>query len=510
MNKNHRFLFFRILTAIFLLAAFGLILWGYQDYKNSSTGFPLDSKIAGIPVGGLNQDQAKVRLEEVYLQPVQLSYQGGLIQVSPLDLGLKIDLSSMVDTAAQQAGVQVSLGGYWQWLWGRKNIAPINLPLSAQVDHEVLKRFLQTEIVPRYDQPGKPAMMVPGTTNFTSGESGYRLDVDASAIQIESALLSPMGRKVDLVIFSERAGNANSAVLQAFLQQKLERAGFDGIAEIYIQGLRGSESALHFAVQNKQSFPVDIAFSAASTIKIPVMISALRKVPEPVPTEVLDLLDRMMVLSENPPADTLMDSLLGGNLAPLEVTNDLKKLGLQNTFLAGYFYLGAPLLQLVETPANTRTDITTSPDVYNQTSPGEMGILLKAIYECAQSGQGILIEAFPGEITQEKCQVMADVMKRNKIGVLIEAGLPEGTPVGHKHGWTEESDGLLHSLSDVAVVYSPAADYVLTIFLYDQNQLLFNPANQLIAEISQTVYNFFNINAQASWAFGPTIYRENP
>ena len=102
---------------------------------------------------------------------------------------------------------------------------------------------------------------------------------------------------------------------------------------------------------------------------------------------------------------------------PLGVTADMQTLGLQNTFLAGYFYTGAPLLQRIETPGNTRPDVNTNPDLYNQTSPTDMGALLTGIYQCATQGGGMLIAAFPGQITQEECQTMIDYLSRNKIGV---------------------------------------------------------------------------------------------
>jgi beta-lactamase class A len=98
-------------------------------------------------------------------------------------------------------------------------------------------------------------------------------------------------------------------------------------------------------------------------------------------------------------------------------------------------------------------------------------------------------------------------MAQNKIGVLFEAGLPEGARVAHKHGWTEESDGYLHSISDVGIIYGEETDYLLIVFLYDDQQLLFDPANKLVAQLSQVVYNFFNPNHQIDWHFGSIDYR---
>jgi beta-lactamase class A len=141
------------------------------------------------------------------------------------------------------------------------------------------------------------------------------------------------------------------------------------------------------------------------------------------------------------------------------------------------------------------------PDIYSQTVSSEIGQLLTGIYHCAQDGSGLLTETFPGEITQSKCQVMIDILSANKIGLLIEAGLPPDAIAAHKHGWVQELDGLLHSMSDAAIVFTPGGDYILNIFIYDADRLDFDQGNRLIARLSQTVYNFFNVEDQAYWWF---------
>jgi hypothetical protein len=204
----------------------------------------------------------------------------------------------------------------------------------------------------------------------------------------------------------------------------------------------------------------------------------------------------MIERSENDPADQLMEELLGGNLGPLQVTENMKELGLENTFLAGYFYAGAPLLQRIATPANTRTDLDTNPDSYNQTSALEMGMLMDDLYLCAINNGGSLLAVFPNEITQSECQSMLDYLALNRIGVLLQAGLPETTKIAHKHGWIRESDGLIHTISDAGIVYTPGGNFVFSIFLYNANQLVFDTANVVFAQLGSAVYNYFNLAAQ--------------
>jgi beta-lactamase class A len=88
---------------------------------------------------------------------------------------------------------------------------------------------------------------------------------------------------------------------------------------------------------------------------------------------------------------------------------------------------------------------------------------------------------------------MITYLTSNKIGVLLQAGLPDGTRIGHKHGWITESDGLMHAIFDVGIVYSPAGDYVICVAMYHPVQLIFDSANLLTANISTAVYNYFNI-----------------
>lgn len=204
----------------------------------------------------------------------------------------------------------------------------------------------------------------------------------------------------------------------------------------------------------------------------------------------------MIERSENGPADTLMETLIDKNRGPLELTKDMQSLGLPNTFLAGYFYPGAPLLQHFATPANQRTDLSANPDPYNQTTPVEMGQLLEDIYRCAETGGGTLAAVFPGQLSQNKCRQMISYLVLNKIGVLLQAGVPEGTRIAHKHGWIIENDGLMHTIGDAGLIYSPGGNYIVSVYMYHPQQLLFDPASKLVADISQTIYTFYNMPGQ--------------
>lgn len=496
MKSKHLWWILGGLGIVFILSSLIISIVEYRRYQAKPLVFPVGSVIADVPVGGLDETAAVERLSAAYSMPIVLEINDQQIYASPEELGFQMDTVSLVEAAAKQ----VDQDGFWAFLWGNVQDQAVNIPGNARVDEGQIIAYLDEEIIPRYTTSDIPVQPIPGTTNFTSGSEGERLILDQARADIQAALISPDARQVWLQTEQVEGSGPSMEVLQAFLMHNLDWVGFDDLAEIYLESLDG-QAQLHFAVQNGHLVTPDIAFSAASTIKIPIMISVLRRTSEPTPDSVLSLFEGMIVASDNPPADTLMETYLDPVRGPLIVSEDLAALGMENSFLAGYFYLGAPVLQVFETPANTRTDIFLDPDIYNQTVPAEAGQLLSAIYRCAQNGSGLLTETFGEEITPSECQLMIDILSKNRIGTLIEAGLPPQASIAHKHGWVRELDGLLHSMSDVALVFTPGGDYVLNIFIYDPVRLDFDQGNRIFARVSQTVYNFFNIEDQAYWWF---------
>jgi hypothetical protein len=111
------------------------------------------------------------------------------------------------------------------------------------------------------------------------------------------------------------------------------------------------------------------------------------------------------------------------------------------------------------------------------------------MYQCGYNEGGALLASFPNEITPTECRQMLDVMSHNRIGTLIEMGVPEDVRVAHKHGWIADTHG------DAAIVFSPGGTYVLVVVLHNPVWLEFGESEPLIEEISRTVYNYFNPDA---------------
>ena len=485
----------RWVSILFIFLAAVLAAVELVSYSRIRSSFQPGMIIAGIPVGGLDQQAAADRLLQAYTAvPVEVHYRDAVIQIKPTVIGFELDTAAMMTAADLERLQQPFWTGFWEFLWNRLP-STNEIPLRASYSEDRLRTFLKNEVAARYDQSPTGATPLPGGGGFQSGKTGTVLDIDRAVVLIDSALRSPSSRVVNLSFNKILPQRPTLQNLEVLLKQQIEDAKINGTIELYFHDLQTGEE-IHFAYEKGQLIPGDIAFTAASTIKIPIMIATMRRVPDPTPTDVQDMLEAMIEQSENAPADTLMQTVMDKNTGPLDVTKDMQALGLPNTFLAGYFYQGAPMLQLIHTPANQRTDVNTGPDPYNQTTPVEIGELLEDLYQCSESGGGALVAVFPGQITQAKCNQMVSYLVSNKIAALLQAGLPEGTRIAHKHGWIIENDGLMHTIADAGLIYSPGGNYVLSVYMHDPVQLLFDPANKLMAEISQAAYNYFNLSGE--------------
>jgi len=425
-----------------------------------------------------------------------LRYGEATIQIEPSVVGFELDLDSMIAAADLGRTGGDFWGGFWDYLWNR-DPDPVEIPLSATIAEDRLTAYLQNEISARYDEPPTPAQPIPGGTSFTPGEPGKVLDINRAIRLIEDTLRSPNNRTVVLSYGQSAAARPTISNLEILLKQIITTSGFDGVIGLYMLDLQTGQE-IHFALNQGQAISIqpDVSFTASSTIKIPILISYyIKNGSAPVDEQTQAMIVEMIRKSDNNASDAMMNRI-DINTGPLIVTQNMKTIGLQDTFLAGFFSPGSPLLQRFVTPANSRTDVFTDPDSYNQTTPLDMGMLMADLYQCATTSGGALIAAFPDKINSPICQQIIAYLSTDKIGVLIEAGVPEGTQIAHKHGWITGSDGVIRNFSDAAIVYSAGGNFVLSIYAYHPVQIVFDDANILFANIGDAIYNFYNLPTQ--------------
>ncbi len=504
MRNRNANVFLRGTAILLLTLAIVLTIISLVGYSRQRNNYPPGMTIGGVPVGGLDPQAASQRVLQVYNTPIEVQYGGGIIHADPTLLGFQLDLESMLAAADLTRTGGSFWGGFWAYLWNR-DPTPEAVPLRASIAEERLRAYLQTEVAPRYDQASTPPQLTPGsTTSFLPGQPAQTLDIERAVPLIEDALRSSTNRTVTLSYTTGVVARPTVQNLEILLKKNITSAGFDGVIGVYVLDLQNGQE-IHFALDQGADISVqpDVAFTAASTIKIPVLVSYfIQHGKAPVDETTNHIILNMIHQSDNPSTDQLMAEL-DPDHGPLVVTDYMKKLGLNGTFIAGYFAPGSPLLERIFTPANQRTDISTDPDTYNQTTASDMGMLLEDVYQCSQTGGGALAAAFPDKVDQNVCKQIVNYLVADKIGVLIEAGVPEGTQVAHKHGWvTDPSTGLDHDWSDAAIVYTPGGNFVLAIYSYHPVQIVFVDANgriginHLFANLAQAVYNYFNLPSQ--------------
>jgi beta-lactamase class A len=476
----------RLLSIVFILAAVGLFFYELISYSRARSRLPLGLTIADVPVGGLDQDAALQRLLSTYSMPVELYYGDNLILLSPSSVGFRMDMEGMLAMAELMRTGTNFWAGFWDFLWSRPGTAE-SVPLRSEFSQTQLHDVL-LDIAARYDEPPTPALPIPGRPEFLPGKAGHELDVGRAAELVGLMLNSPSNRRVNLPVASSEAAKPPLSTLETLMKQILEVGDFDGLADVFVKDLRTGD-VLHFIVWRGRDLSTqpDIAFTAGSTNKVGIMVTFYRYFDEPFDAEAERWLKEMIMQSGNDPSDWLMERL-DPELGPLKVTETMRELGLQSTFLAGYYHLGAELLRIYQTPGNQRSDINTRPDIYNQTTPAEIGMLLSDIYACTRDG-GTLLAAYPGQITPDECREMMNLLSQNKVGILIEASVPEGTRVAHKHGWTSSP---LEWVADTGVVYTPGGDYVFSAWLWNDREMIWDPTSTLFTELARATYNYFN------------------
>ncbi len=487
------FLFWLVIAALGILGALGVVLFHLLAFARSLDRLPPGLVAGGVPVAGLTPPEAEARLREVYLSPLALDYGGAPIQLDPAQVGFHIETQAML----QQLPARLSSGSVWRdflaYLWNRRPAAPTPIPLQAGYDPARLSDFLD-EVAARYDDPGRTPHADPATLGFTPGSAGRALDREAALAQISAALVSPEAavRRISLQVQEGVQAPITFDTLAELLYDDVRLFQFDGTASLYVADPKTGED-LSMAVRNQRLFDVDqgIAYSGMSTIKIPVAVTYFRyREGDLSPDEEL-LLGGVFEESANSYTDLILGLIGGGSgLRGADVVSaTMNELGLPNIYLSGLLDTLGAVSGPRSTPANSRPDINLDPDPYNQISAADMGRLLVMIYQCAQGG-GPLIESFPGQFTAGECEKIIGLLKSNRVGpIFVEGGVPEGTPVAHKHGW----DLLpLNNVGDAALVFSPGGDYVMVVYANREEPVPFEFANRMIVSLSRAVYNYYN------------------
>ncbi len=481
------------LSLLLIILASALMVYELVAFSRREEQLPAGISVAGINISQLSGRDAVARWERAYAEPVSMVYSDHngrhLILLHPDQVGWRISSESML-AAALASGEQG--GGFWRrfldYLLGVEQIVARDIPLVADYQENALNAVLE-DIAARYDNhPGRSSFDLQ-TLNVYAGSSGYALDVSAAMLLVDAALRSATSRSVDLPIHDIGSQGSGLEALRELIISFLDGKGFiyDGVstvASVYIMDLTTGEET---------SILSDVAYSAASTIKVPIMIDYFRHLSAPPTSDEAWLLANSLLCSNNSSSNLIMEIIGGGDIfrGLRRVSDTIQALGVRNTYISAPFYLGVEGQQLgsIQPPAtNPNPAFDTEADPFNQTTAEDLGTLFSLIYDCAHYNSGLAM-ALPGAgVTQRECQQMLELSSANDLLRLLQGGIPPGLRISHKNGWVADTVG------DAGVVYSPnGRHYVISVFLWERAEFQdYQKLWSLVEEISRAAWNYFN------------------
>jgi hypothetical protein len=450
--------------------------WQYFAYLSTRRTLPAGMTIAGVSVEGMTREQALNTLEVAFATPVELVYQEQHLSLPPDNVELRYNTEETAANLDAALAAQGGLDGFVAYVL-RQSPDPVDIPVVITYSPERLDGFL-SRIAGQYDQPPQETVPLPDSLTFRRGQPGRELDVAASRPLLAAALVSPTDRQVELVVQTGETSPLGIEVLGQSLQSILD--DHEGlIAGVFIKDLQtGQELGIN----------ADVAYSGLNILNIAILEETYRALDHDPDVEMTRLLSETIMLDGNTAANSLLRDVIGGGDGQMGVgtlNDSMLRLGLVNTFMAALYDDEESVPPTIVTPANSRTDVTTEPDPFMQTTPLDAGLLLEMIYQCSHGG-GALMVVYPDSFTAGECAQMIEWMSMNRIDSLIEVGVPVGTGVAHEHGWTNDTQ------ADAALVFGPGGDFVLVVFLYRPGWLEWEEGAPLIADIATLTFNYFN------------------
>jgi beta-lactamase class A len=481
----------QLLAVLFILVAVSLVTWNLIQFSQQEERLPYGIIAGGIDVGGMLHTEARSIWEQTYAQSVILYYGDNPIILDPASVGFRVSWRTML---ADAVGLDETEGGFWlrffNYLTRQELQQSLNLPLHSDYQRNLLEEFLR-DIGQRYDQPSGNAGHDVFTLTTFPGESGVVLNIEQAMVMIDAALRDSENRTVRLPIGDTTFSQPSLDTLRSLIIAYLDSEGFihDGlttIASVFILDLQTGEELTILG---------DVAFSAASIIKVPILIDYFRVLSRDPNQDEAWLMANSLLCSRNSSSNLLMEIIGNQNrfAGILHVTETAQYLGARNTFISAPFDEGVDGQQLgsiAVPPTSPNPNYDTKPDPYNQTTTEDMGTLFSLLYDCATYGSGLAMTSANQEFTQTECRRMLELMSANDLERLLQGGIPEGVRISHKNGWLNNT-GLI---GDAGIVYpSNGRNYIIAVFLWEDSE--FHDYLRLwpiVEGISRATWNYFN------------------
>ncbi|MFN8489247.1 MAG: serine hydrolase [Caldilineaceae bacterium] len=489
----------RLITFIICLVAVLALFRLYTRFKVIAAPIPPGVYLGGLELSDL-KDPAEIRqhLEGVYNQTIEVDFGDTQLPLRPQEVDFQLDVATMVKEAKQyldgppfiDIAIRAALGFPQQRRDIRVRFTLNQAKLRAWLENAALEHNSTPigahALPPLAERTSISATAISSATvtsdlanrawRWAPGIPGYTLDVEKSMPPVVAALARDENRVAKLVLTEIPPSRPSMTDLTEVVSNTL--GTFPGFAAVYVRDLQHGDEA---------NVDGEVAFSGMATIKLALMAAAFAqlKVEDPA---IAQAIGQMLAEDDNATANQLLTLLGHGdqNAGAQSVTDFVRKLGLNNTYLQGGF--NVPPLPPLSTPANQRTDWNTKPDPNLQTTPVDLGRLLAAIYECTE-GKGVLVASNPDRFARTTCRQMLTYVAQDQLQALLWLGLPNPKDrwVVHQQGIADQTQG------DVALIWGPTGPYVIAVFLYQGGWLDRQVSSATMQQVSRLVWDFFDL-----------------
>ena len=467
----------RSLVTLIGVAVFLVLLINAIAFRTSRSVLPNGAHIADLDLSGLSPDDAISRTLKTLQSPVMLHYQDNAITLTPNQIDFVTNetaLKSQFDLLIQEQSSWNNLPAFVL----RQSSTPPQFPVPYDYSDQKLQDTLLT-IAQQYDQPARQALPDLNAKQLAPAQPGRALNLAEARTLVMNALISSANRDVVLPVDLLAQEEISLRTLGEPIANRLKAFNsIEGnISAMFIKDLKTGEE-----LRINDQLP----FSAQGWLRLGLIVEAYRLTQDTPPQSVVQQLDAIALRGDNISANDLLKTLGRGDAQTgIDQFNDtLHKMGLRNTFLAQPFDQPGVAATFI-TPANSQTNAAQiKPDARAQSTLAEIGALLETVEQC-RNGVGGLPLAFPGAFTINKCAQIMDLLARNKINALVEAGSPSASVV-HRQSWDDNNHG------DAAVVRTPGRTYIIVVMLHSTQPLQWSETSVIISDIARLTYIVFN------------------
>ncbi|MBN1581416.1 MAG: serine hydrolase [Anaerolineae bacterium] len=366
--------------------------------------------------------------------------------------------------------------------WNEPPVPAAMVPVTIPFDSE---RWLGGEAKPEDWTPTRP---MTGYT-FLPGRMGWTLDI-TTAKQIVQDTLRSDAQDVSFKAIVDVA--PAPLTLEDIEPALLEIAGhFDGFVGLYVQDLTTGQEIRHNSY---------VTTSGMSMIKVAIMATAYRTLPQPFPAELQDAIAQMIAHSINEKSNYVILQIGEGDFATglARINETLSALDMRQTYIrSAYRTEKGPFYDPIDVPERPAADIPPAeridlwPDTAMQTSLSDQASLFQALYAGSQGG-GKLLAAFPN-LTAADCQAMLELLRTNPTRTFLGPGFDDQIPMAHKNGFG--GGGYTDERMNVGVIWPPGGrPYLVGLYQWDKIEWIhwLRVWPQQI-ELSRTLYNYFTM-----------------